>query len=631
MAKGKSGRLAILSGAEQEAVWGLPDFDDKQRQEFLSLYPGELILALGRPGLPAQVHCILQTGYFRAKQAFFRFTPEEVSDDVAFVMARYFSGRHFSGSAVTQHEHYVQRGMLASAAGYRLWSAEFVPDTEAQATLATSRDATPASVATELIVWLNRNRIVRPEYTTQQDIISRVLSAERRRLGESVDAALDGETRTALKKLLVKDDTLSGLTVLRQDAADFRWRQMATERRKRTLLAPLYRTAKALLPSLDISVQNLCWYASLVNFYTIYDLRRLQPQLTQLYLLCFAWMRYRQLTDNLADAMIWHMKKFESETAAIARKTSEQELLRTRRETPRVERLLSLYVDDDVPDSMSFDDIRQRAWKIMPRNDLMNTAYRLSVSPVSRLVRQWDAVDQLSERIRRQMRPLFMSVEFGCSIPHSPWAAALSWVRSVFSRQQQLSQRPLSECPSATLPKRLSPYLLESDDGGNPVRLRAARYEFWLYRQLRKRLKSGELHIDDSFQYRHLADELVSPEEQQVILKQLDIPFLRQPMQNQLDNLSDELHQQWMDFSRELQEGKLPYLDYDKRTGTLSWRRHREEYANGKEQDFYARLPMRNIADILHFVDAECGFLSCMTPLQPRYVKKKPIPAACWR
>ncbi|MCW1975812.1 UNVERIFIED_ORG: hypothetical protein FHW05_004723 [Pantoea agglomerans] len=80
----------------------------------------------------------------------------------------------------------------------------------------------------------------------------------------------------------------------------------------------------------------------------------------------------------------------------------------------------------------------------------------------SRLARQWDAVDQLSDRIRRQMRPLFVSVEFGCSILHSPWAAALSWVRSVFS-QQQLSQRPLSECPSATLPKRLSPYLLESD------------------------------------------------------------------------------------------------------------------------------------------------------------------------
>lgn len=112
--------------------------------------------------------------------------------------------------------------MLASVAGYRLWSAEFVPDTETHATLITRRDATPAFVPTELIVWLNRNRIVRPGYTTLQDIISRVLSAERRRLGESVDAALDGETCTALKQLLVKDDTLSGLTVLRQDAADFR-------------------------------------------------------------------------------------------------------------------------------------------------------------------------------------------------------------------------------------------------------------------------------------------------------------------------------------------------------------------------------------------------------------------------
>ena len=51
----KSDRLAILSDAEQFALYGLPDFDDGQRLEYLSLSEAELALASSRPGLHAQV------------------------------------------------------------------------------------------------------------------------------------------------------------------------------------------------------------------------------------------------------------------------------------------------------------------------------------------------------------------------------------------------------------------------------------------------------------------------------------------------------------------------------------------------------------------------------------------------
>ena len=111
-----------------------------------------------------------------------------------------------------------------------------------------------------------------------------------------------------MAQLLVRDDTLSELVALKQDAKDFGWRQMAQEREKRAKLEALYRIAKALLPKLAISQQNLLYYASLANFYTVYDLRRLKPEQTRLYLLCYAWQRYRQLTDNLVDALGYHTK-----------------------------------------------------------------------------------------------------------------------------------------------------------------------------------------------------------------------------------------------------------------------------------------------------------------------------------
>jgi len=55
----RSERLAVLSEAEQFALYGLPDFDDRQQLEYLSLSEAELMLACSRPTLHAQVYCAL--------------------------------------------------------------------------------------------------------------------------------------------------------------------------------------------------------------------------------------------------------------------------------------------------------------------------------------------------------------------------------------------------------------------------------------------------------------------------------------------------------------------------------------------------------------------------------------------
>ncbi|WP_227541938.1 hypothetical protein [Klebsiella pneumoniae] len=95
-----------------------------------------------------------------------------------------------------------------------------------------------------------------------QELVSETLSAERRRLGNLLEQALDESAKAALSQLLVRDDTLSQLAALKQDAKNFGWRQMVREREKRATLEPLHAIAKTLLPKLDVSQQNLLYYAS---------------------------------------------------------------------------------------------------------------------------------------------------------------------------------------------------------------------------------------------------------------------------------------------------------------------------------------------------------------------------------
>ncbi len=196
-------------------------------------------------------------------------------------------------------------------------------------------------------------------------------------------------------------------------------------------------------------------------------------------------------------------------------------------------------------------------------------------------------------------------------------------MREIFSRQQRLAQRPVAEIPPDTIPKKLRQHLFNLDAAGHPAGLRGDRYEFWLYRQVSKRLATGELAVDDSLRHRRFSDELVGADQQAEVLKNLDIPWLSQPVEAALDALCADLDRRWQTFGRELRQGKLKHLDYDPQHKTLSLRRPKADRKEKALQDgCYAKLPVQSIADVFHFVDERCGFLSALTPLQPRYAKK---------
>jgi TnpA family transposase len=512
--------------------------------------------------------------------------------------------------------------MIAKLFGYQLWSATFLPQLAQQSAQIVRRDVTPGFIVTELITWLNEHKIVRPGYTTLQELISEALSTERRRLGALLAADLGNAAKAALAQLLVRDDTLSELAALKQDAKNFGWRQMAREREKLSKLEPLYRIAKALLPKLAISQQNLHYYSSLANFYTVYELRHLKPEQTHLYLLCYAWWRYRQITDNLVDALGYHMKQLEEETKNTANKRhSLEQAARQQHETPQVGRLLLIYVDDEVPDATPFGTVRQQVFTIVPRVELQIMGKLLSEKPTGELALRWQVVNELAQRVRRHLRPLCMALNFSSAASENPWIAALAWMKGVFSKQQRLSQRSIAECPERTVPARLRPYLLVFDADGNATGVNADLYELWIYRQTRKRLKSGEMFLDDSMEHRCLTDELVSIEEKADALSQPDIPWLREPLDSQLKALTDELHHQWLSFNNELRQGKLKHLQYDAKNEKLTWRRPKADKDKVQQERFYEQMSFCDICDVFRFVDEQCHFLSALTPLQPRYAK----------
>jgi hypothetical protein len=276
------------------------------------------------------------------------------------------------------------------------------------------------------------------------------------------------------------------------------------------------------------------------------------------------WQRYRQLTDNLADALDYQMKQIEEETKASAEQQFTKAQISRERESPRVGKLLLLYVDEALKDTTPFGLVRRQAFTIIPKETVLMLGQRLSEKSLTQINLRWQAVDKVAARFIKHLRPIAMDLDFTSLTTPSPWLAALGWMKKVFARKQRLAQRPPREIPNNTVPKRLRPYLLALDQNGNSSGVRGDRYEFWLYRQVRKRLGAGELYLDDSVRRRSFSDELVPIEQKEQVLKSLDIPWLRQPVDATLDTLFGELHQLWQSCETQdyLQIGQS-YLQLD--------------------------------------------------------------------
>lgn len=616
-------RLTIFSKQEQFALYGLPDFNDEQRAEYLALTESELQLALNRSSTNAQIYCVLQIGYFKAKHFFFDFSFESIATaDIDFVIQNYFAGKIIDSSPISKHEYYEQRYRISELFGYHLWSQSYEPPIDIHLSQIVKRDATIQFVLDALLTYFQKNKIVRPGCSTLQKIISRNLQMERERLGQVIMSQLDETTKNALNQMLIREDSLSELAILKQDAQNFNYTMLLAEQKKLENIRPLYLCAKKLLPLLQISQQNLCYYAELAHYYTVTKLSEMKPQQSYLYLLCYIWQRYQQLVDNLIEMFNHHQKRLDAESKITADEALLKQAQEEQKQSGPIGQLLHLYVDDTLGDDLQFGEIRKQAFAILPKEQVSRVANQFTTKHITPMNLRWKAIDKILSSMRRYLRPLFLTLDVSCSSLYNIWFLAIQNLKEYFECPKILQGIDVQENFLQTIPKQLKPYLLATDNKTQTAVPQMDRYEFWLYRRFKKLIRTGQLHLDDSFNHRSFERELIPLADKDRLQKQLDLPVLHIPIQEQLQKLSQEVKELWETFDKKLKQGELPHLEFDKQTKEFTWHKVPIGEEEDKNDQFYSQIPQQDIIDILRFVNERCHFLSAFTPLQPRYAKQ---------
>lgn len=620
-------RLKILEDREIEELYGRPQFNHEERVYFFSLTPEERAVADSHYNLASRVLFILQAGYFKAKTLFFAFEFDDVQEDVRHILRQYYPQFHDAELAVPslkQTRHTQQRKIL-ELYGYRACDGEARAALMEKAGQLVRISEKPIFLLRNLLQHLESHRIVVPGYSFLQDAVSQTLADERARLTAILEERLDPVTLKALDALYLVRDGMYAVTPLKRDPKDFSLREIKHEISRSQSLETLYRTAKALLPQLDLSNDAVAYYAALVDYYTVQKLQQLPVGMARLYLLCFLLQRYQKINDNLVNALIYHVRKVDTTAKACV----EQQVLVYQREgnesTERIGQILSMFLDASIADSVSFGEIKRRAFAILEPDQFERAAQYISGQAFDTAAIEWQFVASLAPSFKQHLRPLLLRLPLRGHSEDDNLMEAVTFLRECFDKGKSLSRCRFEEIPKTFIPQGVKSYLYEKDNDGNR-RIHPDKYEFLVYRLLRNRLEAGDIYVSDSLRFRSFDEDLIPKEtwkqDKAWILQDIDALLLSQPMAEVLKDMEKELETKYEEVNRRILSGENRHVKLSKRkNGEITWTL---PYVGNEEtvnNPFFDELPQVPIASLLQFVDSRCQCLDAFAHILQRYVK----------
>ena len=356
-----------------DALYGRLRFTPEERQEYFTLSPPEKAALEPFHSLTSRLYCLLQLGYFKARQLFFVFSLHEVEEDVRYLQDHYFSTAHFRAEEISKVTRLTQQRVILALCNYRSCDATARQQLAVKAQQAARVCAKPVYVFRELWHYLATQRIVAPGYTVRQELIGQALTAEQQRLITVVRTHLEPMDITAFQRLLEEAPGLYAMTQLTHEPKDFSASEIKREIQRGTQLRPLYSLATRVIPALQISNENLTYYASLVSYYSVYKLKRLPAWTADLSLLCFVVHRYRRLHDHLMTSLMSHVRQYTEDAKAVAKDRVYTARIESNDTLHKAGHVLHLFTDDRIADETPFKEVRAHAFQILARDQTLRT------------------------------------------------------------------------------------------------------------------------------------------------------------------------------------------------------------------------------------------------------------------
>ena len=620
-----SKRLRILGEDEVEAVYGLPRFTDEERPLFFVLSPTEEAELGQFHSIKSRIYWILQLGYFKAKQLFFTFDLNAVQADVRYIQEQFFPDYQVPELALSKVTLLKQRRSILELCQYRLCGAEERQQLETNARQAARISSKPVYVLRELLQYLDEQRIVAPGYTLLQDTIGQALTYEQNRLITVVRTHVNDSDREALRCLMDDPHGLYEITLLKREPKDFSLGEINREFKRGEQIHRLYLLAKQVLPHLDISNESIKYYASLVNYYSVFRLKQLDEQVVDIYLLCFVYHRYQRMHDNLINSLIYNERRYTDQAKSAAKERVYAFQIERNQNLQKAGQVLKLFTDGSIDEDTPFQAVQARAFAILERQKLDRTADDIVTNArFDEAALQWDHIATLAHQFKRHLRPILLAVDFTASKSQAPLLEAIHFLKTAFRKEKPLTQYAPDAFPTRFIPANLKRYLAIRDSSKRK-RLLPDRYEFLVHRLLCNGLEAGDIFCRDSVRFRSFEDDLIDDrqwQKKEELMVAAGLTILNQPIQDHLAALEQLREERLVAVNQRIATCENEHFQIKRRGQQMQWTLQSPPGNEPVNHPFYNALSQVDIAGLLHFVDQKCRVMSAFDHVLGRYVKR---------
>ena len=618
-------RLRILGDGEIEAMYGLPHFTDEERLEYFALSPTEKAALEPLHSIPSRIYGILQLGYFKSHHMFFVCHFPEVEEDARYIQKQYFPSFQLTELTITKVTRLKQQRLILALFSYRSCDAAQRQALAAKARQAARVCGQPIYIFRALMHYLEEQRIVAPGYSFMQDTVGRALTYEQHRLTALVHHHLQEADREALDRLLEDAPGLYEITQLKHEPKDFSAREIKQEITRGDQIRALYRRAEQLLPALHISNESIKYYASLVTYYSVSRLKRLEKGIVHVYLLCFVYHRYQRLHDHLLGSLIHHVRRYADEAKSVAKARVDESRSEDQQNLHKAGQVLKLFTDDTIAESTPFQDVRAKAFAILERHTLDLIADHITTTTrFDDTAFQWNHIDKLAPQFKRHLRPILLAVEWAASSGHASLMDVIAFLQGAFRQGRSLGQYPLATFPLRFLPEASKRYLYAPDTHGHR-HLLPDRYEFLGYRLLRNGLEAGDIFCRESVRFRSFEDDLIDDQrwqEKERLIADTGLPLLQQPIREHLAALEHVLEDRLSTVNQRITSGENEHVQIKRRGQQVRWTLQYPRDAEPVNHPVFDGLTQVDIGSVLHFVHRHCRFMDAFDHVLGRYAKQ---------
>ncbi|MEO8402004.1 MAG: DUF4158 domain-containing protein [Gammaproteobacteria bacterium] len=589
-------RLAILSHEEIDFYFSLPCFSDTERSHYFSLSEAEYKINQTLSSA-TQWYFVLQLGYFKAKKQFFVFQYSQIKTDAEFIKRIYQCD--LSRKSISEDTHRKIRHMILTHLKYN----DDIPTiknyliNKSQSIVSDTID--PKSIFRLLYDYMEMSSFIIPQYSTFQSIISAALKQESLRLQNTLQKMLPQYAVNTLDKLLNVENQYYEITAVKKDQKNFKYKEVQKIIAHKINYDRLYHLSQNIIPKLNISKNMVSYYSLLASHYPISKLKKLPKFITYLYLLSYISSRIQKFNDNLMSSFVYYVDRYEKSAKEYGKECVYESKLQLNRDVKtKIPKVMRLVIGEPADDKT----IQEKALVIAPKNRLIQLIDYIANEKVDENCFRWEHYDQVKAEITKNLRPIFMSLDFSCDSPCNQLAKAIIFLKTQFEKQKPLSKSKINKFPITFVPKNVADYIYSIDKRNHISSIQYSRYEFFVYSQIRHQFKNNHVTICDSISHKSLTEDLIPQHQCKSVIKKLDNPLLSTPCKITLSKAEEILDEYYYEVNKRIESGENKSVRIDQ-SGTekriiLKYEK-KDDLVN---HQFFKNLLKVSIIDVLNFV-----------------------------